>query len=112
MLENISKIFNKNINEISILNNFSNVLNEDNIKDIFPIIPSLFRLLRLMYAELKLVLKGANQIDFTEVQLLAIDVLEERPIEVVLGHDVSHILVDEFQDTNDSQLKFIKLLME
>ena len=112
MLENISKIFNKNINKISILNNFSNVLNEDNIKDIFPIIPSLFRLLRLMYAELKLVLKGANQIDFTEVQLLAIDVLEERPIEVVLGHDVSHILVDEFQDTNDSQLKFIKLLMD
>jgi ATP-dependent helicase/nuclease subunit A len=112
MLENISKIFNKNINKISILNNFSNVLNEDKIKDIFPIIPSLFRLLRLIYAELKLVLKGANQIDFTEVQLLAIDVLEERPIEVVLGHDVSHILVDEFQDTNDSQLKFIKLLMD
>jgi len=111
MLENISKIFNKNINEISILNNFSNVLNEDNIKDIFPIIPSLFRLLRLMYAELKVALKGKNQIDFTEVQLLAIDVLEERPIEVVLGHDVSHMLVDEFQDTNDLQLQFIELLI-
>jgi len=111
MLEKISNIFNKNINEISILNNFSNVLNEDNIKDVFPIIPSLFRLLRLMYAELKVALKGKNQIDFTEVQLLAIDVLEERPIEVVLGHDVSHILVDEFQDTNDSQLKFLKLLI-
>ena len=58
-----------------------------------------------MYAELKIALKGKNQIDFTEVQLLAIDVLEERPIEVVLGHDVSHILVDEFQDTNDFTIK-------
>jgi len=111
MLEKISKILNKNINEISILKNFSNVLNEDNIKDIFPIIPSLFRLLRLMYAELKVTLKRKNQIDFTEVQLLAIDVLQERPIEVIFGHDVSHILVDEFQDTNDSQLKFLKLLI-
>jgi len=73
--------------------------------------PSLFRLLRLMYAELKLVLKSENQIDFTEVQLTAIEVLKERPIEDVFGHDVSHILVDEFQDTNDSQLEFIALLM-
>jgi len=111
MLEKISKIFNKNINKISILNDFSDVLNEDNIKDIFPIIPSLFRLLTLMYAELKIALKGKNQIDFTEVQLTAIDVLKERPIEVVLGHDVSHMLVDEFQDTNDSQLKFLELLI-
>ena len=58
MLEKISKIFNKNINKISILKDFNNVLNEDNIKDIFPIMPSLFRLLTLMYAELKIALKG------------------------------------------------------
>jgi ATP-dependent helicase/nuclease subunit A len=111
ILEKISKIFNKNINEISILKDFNNVLNEDNIKDIFPIIPALFRLLRLMYAELKIVLKEKNQIDFNEVQLTAIDVLKKSPIEVVLGHDVSHILVDEFQDTNDSQLEFIERLI-
>jgi ATP-dependent helicase/nuclease subunit A len=111
VLEKISKIFNKNINEISILNDFNNVLNEDNIKDIFPIIPSLFRLLRLMYAELKIALKEKNQIDFNEVQLTAIDVLKKRPIEVVLGHNVSHMLVDEFQDTNDSQLEFIEWLI-
>ena len=75
MLEKISTIFNKNINEINILKDFSNVLNEANIKDIFPIIPSLFRLLRLMYGELKVVLKEKNQIDFNEVQLRAIAVL-------------------------------------
>ena len=110
MLEKISKIFNKKINEISTLKDFNNVLNESDIKDIFPIIPSLFRLLTLMYAELKMLLKRKNQIDFTEVQLRAIVVLEERPIEVVLGHDVSHIFVDEYQDTNDSQLKFLELI--
>ncbi|MDG2252257.1 MAG: UvrD-helicase domain-containing protein [Methylophilaceae bacterium] len=110
MLEKISKIFNKNINKISILKDFNNVLNEDNIKDIFPIMPSLFRLLTLMYAELKIALKGKNQIDFTEVQLTAIAVLKERPIEVVLGHDVSHIFVDEYQDTNDTQEAFLKLI--
>ena len=111
MLDIINKIFVKKHNKISIIKDFNNVLNEENIKDIFPIMPSLFRLLRLMYAELKLVLKSENQIDFTEVQLTAIEVLKERPIEDVFGHDVSHILVDEFQDTNDSQLEFIALLM-
>ncbi|MGE4597204.1 MAG: UvrD-helicase domain-containing protein [Methylophilaceae bacterium] len=110
--ENIKKILEKNNNNINILENFSNVIYEKNIHDIFAIMPSLCSLLIKINVELVRTFNDRNTIDFIGILSSAIVALKNTDIPVVLDESISHILIDEFQDTNKAQLEFIKLLTQ
>lgn len=109
----INEIFkNKKIHEINILKRFNNVINEENIEDIFPLIPSFVQTLKYFCAQLQNNFIEKNIFDFNEILLQAIETLKNSPVEEILKHDVSHLLVDEFQDINKSQEEFIELLLD
>ena len=62
---------------------------------------------------LKIIFQEKKQIDFTEVALLAQEaVTSELPSEILLrlDHQISHLLVDEYQDTSKQQYEFLKAL--
>ncbi len=77
-----------------------------------PILDVLLRVLPVIAAHLKIVLAERNETDYHEIALAALSVLED-PTETVLANldgKISHILVDEFQDTSNLQFQLLKLL--
>ncbi len=56
--------------------------------------------------------KERRIIDFTQVMGNAVEALRDTHLPLILDQNISHILVDEFQDTNESQLNFIELLTQ
>ena len=75
---------------------------------------SLFNLLQLAYAELKLLFQRTNQVDFSEIALSANTALrniENTPdITLILDYSLKHILIDEFQDTSRLQFSLLENL--
>lgn len=75
---------------------------------------SLFNLLQLAYAELKLLFQRTNQVDFSEIALSANTALrniENTPdINLILDYSLKHILIDEFQDTSRLQFSLLENL--
>jgi ATP-dependent exoDNAse (exonuclease V) beta subunit len=72
----------------------------------------LFTVLRQAIAELHVVFAERNIVDFTEVSLAAIEVLEHAPDRLLaIGGNLRHLLVDEFQDTSRTQHKLVTLLL-
>jgi len=75
---------------------------------------ALFELLRLSAAQLELVFREEGCIDYTAMSRAAIAALGEadQPTDLALALDykISHILVDEFQDTSHSQFELLKRL--
>ena len=53
--------------------------------------------------------KERRIIDFTQIMGNAVEALRDTNLPLILDQNISHILVDEFQDTNESQLNFIEL---
>jgi len=84
----------------------------DSQKDL---IQSLAELLPLLVAELQLVFKEKNQIDFIEINLRALNALgsDDAPTDLALYLDyaLKHLLIDEFQDTSVMQLTLIERLV-
>lgn len=76
------------------------------------ILPVLLRLLPLVAAHLKLLLIERNETDFHEIALTAFSLLQDEEQEVLrqLDAEITHILVDEFQDTSNLQFEMLKLL--
>jgi ATP-dependent exoDNAse (exonuclease V) beta subunit len=74
----------------------------------------LFELLPLAVAHLQLVFQVKGEIDFSEMSIRAVSALgyPEEPTELALKLDyrISHILMDEFQDTSQSQIELLKKL--
>ncbi len=72
--------------------------------------------LSLAAAELESVMYAARQIDFTGILMRAARSLRDEagPTDIALHWDyrIRHILVDEFQDTSQSQYRFFQLLTE
>jgi DNA helicase-2/ATP-dependent DNA helicase PcrA len=63
----------------------------------------------LLYEEKK---TASFALDFDDLLLKTIEILENNPdIREIWSHRFDHILVDEFQDTNDVQYKLMKLLI-
>ena len=56
--------------------------------------------------------KERRIIDFTQIMGNAVEALRDTHLPLILDQNISHILVDEFQDTNESQLIFIELLTQ
>jgi DNA helicase-2/ATP-dependent DNA helicase PcrA len=64
-----------------------------------------------VYAELEVALRLANAVTFDDLLTLPVQVLEEHPERLAYYRDrFRHILVDEYQDTNRAQYRFVVLL--
>lgn len=70
--------------------------------------------LKLAVAELQLVFRESGSVDFAELSIRAsaalgqVDAPEE--LALALGHRIHHLLVDEFQDTSNTQFELIEKL--
>ncbi|MCT8162733.1 MULTISPECIES: UvrD-helicase domain-containing protein [Pseudomonas] len=72
-------------------------------------------ILRYLLANLTLAMEATNSLDFPEIAQRAIQALGagETVSEALLEEDrILHIMVDEFQDTNQAQYDLLKLLVE
>ena len=78
-------------------------------------IEDLYAVLKLAKAYLWLVFKSARQVDFAEMAQNALDALgeEDAPtdLQLQLDYRISHLLVDEFQDTSPTQVDLLKKLI-
>lgn len=78
------------------------------------VIDALVELLPLAAAQLKLVFTETGSVDYTEVSQAALRALgtEQEPTDLALKLDyrISHILIDEFQDTSLSQYELLQRL--
>ncbi|WP_101759450.1 exodeoxyribonuclease V subunit beta [Oceanicoccus sp. KOV_DT_Chl] len=77
---------------------------------------SLSRLLPLLVAELTLVFQQHGEVDYSQISMAALQALGDglRPSELAMKLDyrLSHILVDEFQDTASTQFQLLQRLVE
>jgi DNA helicase-2/ATP-dependent DNA helicase PcrA len=65
----------------------------------------------LVYADLDAALRTANAVDFDDLLVLPVRLLESSEHELQKWQKrFDHILVDEYQDTNRAQYRFVKLL--
>jgi DNA helicase-2/ATP-dependent DNA helicase PcrA len=65
----------------------------------------------LVYADLESALRTANAVDFDDLLLLPVRLLESDAKQLERWQKrFDHVLVDEYQDTNRAQYRFIKLL--
>jgi ATP-dependent exoDNAse (exonuclease V) beta subunit len=75
------------------------------------VLEALFRALKLAAANLRVVFQSRGQVDFSEITQAALDALGpvEHPTDLALalGHRIRHLLVDEFQDTSNSQRELL-----
>ena len=78
------------------------------------ILQALLLILKLAAAQLQLVFRAKGEVDFQEIGLRALQALgqPEDPTDLTLALDyrLSHILIDEFQDTNISQFELLRRL--
>jgi len=65
-----------------------------------------------LYAQYQKQLKAANAVDFGDLLLLTVQLFEENPdVRERWQGRFSHLLIDEFQDTNRVQYRLMQLLM-
>ena len=78
------------------------------------ILKSLFELLPVLVAHLKIIFQQQQKVDYTEILLAASAALgqTENPSDLALALDyqIQHLLVDEFQDTSNTQFNLIEKL--
>ena len=110
--ERLLKLIELKINKFNILIDFFNVIHHKNIVDIYPLITPFCLLLIDMVTRLNEKFKERRIIDFTQIMGNAVEALRDTHLPLILDQNISHILVDEFQDTNESQLIFIELLTQ
>ena len=65
-----------------------------------------------LYEQYEATLRGRNAVDFGDLLLLAVELLEQDP-EILWFYQqlFTHVLVDELQDTNRAQYELLKLLV-
>ena len=78
------------------------------------VVEALYRLLPLAVAELWVVFQSRGEVDFTQVSWSALRALGSRDeptdLALTLDYRIRHLLVDEFQDTSQSQYEILDLL--
>lgn len=66
-----------------------------------------------IYDRYEQLLAANNALDFDDLLMITVKLLEQQPEVLARYHQrFSHILVDEFQDTNDTQYELVRLLTE
>ena len=78
------------------------------------ILQSLFELLPVLVAHLKIIFQQQKRVDYTEILLAASAALGQADnptdLALVLDYQIQHLLVDEFQDTSATQFHLIEKL--
>ncbi|HET8705351.1 MAG TPA: 3'-5' exonuclease, partial [Pseudomonadales bacterium] len=78
------------------------------------VVSALLIALKLALANLNLVFREENQVDFSEITIQALNALGEEtaPTDLMLAFDyrIKHILIDEFQDTSKAQTELLRKL--
>ena len=92
------------------------LLNADDNQQNSLIVQAFAQLLQLAAAHLWTVFQAANEVDFVAIAQSAISALENEhgatDLAMKLDYKISHLLVDEFQDTNPTQMALIKQLTQ
>lgn len=110
----LAKIKNNNqlLTQLQFLKNFPSYRYTEKEKSI---IISIINILIVSAQYLKLEFAQKNCVDFVEFNIAAVNALgnDKNPTEIglYLDHSISHILIDEFQDTSDIQFKLLKKLV-
>jgi len=109
----LKKIIENKTNEINNLSSIYNVISAKKIGDIFPsLITVAADLLSNLDAHLSKIFLIAKTMDFTQALRYATLTLQQTSVAEIMDNQISHILVDEYQDTNEAQVKFIKSLTD
>ncbi|MDX1901916.1 MAG: UvrD-helicase domain-containing protein [Gammaproteobacteria bacterium] len=79
------------------------------------LLSALHKILRITVAQLKMTFSEQGKMDYTENALAALNALgtEDAPTDLTLAldHQIKHLLVDEFQDTSNSQFRLLEKLI-
>ncbi len=79
------------------------------------LLAALWESLPILVAHLQLMFKQYNKVDFTEVNLKALEALgeEDNPTDLalILDYQIKHLLVDEFQDTSSIQYQLFEKIV-
>ena len=85
-------------------------------EDHWKLLGALADLLPRAVAALETVFASTGEVDFAEVSLRALSALRDgelpTDLALVLDHRISHLLVDEFQDTSVNQMRLLERLTE
>lgn len=79
------------------------------------VLQAVINLLPLLAAELSVTFNQSGKVDFTEIALQALQAMGgETPTELALylDYEISHLLIDEFQDTSKKQFNLLEQLTE
>lgn len=80
------------------------------------ILSDLIDILPYLVAELHLLFRNHQAVDFNEINLNAVYALgalgSDTDIACYLNHSIKHILIDEFQDTSNLHFKIIEMLVD
>lgn len=80
------------------------------------VLQALVQLLPLLVAELTVAFSDLSQVDFSEISIQALSALgdEQQPTDLALflDYQISHLLIDEFQDTSKKQYQLLQRLTE
>ena len=92
------------------------VLSDENLHANSAIVQAFAQLLKRAAVNLWTVFQAANEVDFVAIARAAIDALENEQgatdLALKLDYKISHLLVDEFQDTNATQLALLTQLTQ
>ena len=71
------------------------------------------RVAALLYADYERLLRACNAVDFDDLISLPVRLLRENPeVQERWKNKTRHLLVDEYQDTNEAQYEIIRLLVD
>ena len=92
------------------------ILTIDEISANSVIVNALAKLLQLATAELWASFQAANEVDFVQIAQSASYALQNEhgstDLALQLDYKISHLLIDEFQDTSPTQMQLIELLIQ
>lgn len=90
------------------------LLSADELRHNSVIVQAFSQVLQLAAAHLWQVFQAAGEVDFVAISRLAINALRDEEgatdLALKLDYKISHLLVDEFQDTNATQKELLELL--
>ena len=111
--DKLLKLISNNSIRKNILEDLNNVIYEEQVTDIFPtIMHSASILLSELYIKLMQQFNLRNEFDYIQAVDNAIYTLNNTSVAMLFDENVSHILIDEFQDTNKQQYEFLLLLTQ
>ncbi len=103
------------LSQVELVANIDSLPDLVTLQDSQPVIHALSRLLQQAYGHLWVVFQKAAEVDFVAIAQQASWALEDgdgaTDLALKLDYQISHLLIDEFQDTSPVQMKLIEQLI-